>query len=76
MKTWRCSLVTDIAANPMPIDDALERVALSARRDHFPSQLLGGEQQRVAIARASSGPRCCCATNPTAHSRSGSWCLR
>lgn len=46
------ALVTDIAANPMPIDDALERVALSARRDHFPSQLSGGEQQRVAIARA------------------------
>ena len=27
-------------------------VALTARRDHFPSQLSGGEQQRVAIARA------------------------
>jgi len=46
------ALVTDIATNPMPIDEALERVALSARRDHFPSQLSGGEQQRVAIARA------------------------
>ncbi|SEA54422.1 ABC transporter ATP-binding protein [Variovorax sp. YR216] len=46
------ALVTDIAADPMPIDEALERVALSARRDHFPSQLSGGEQQRVAIARA------------------------
>jgi putative ABC transport system ATP-binding protein len=46
------ALVTDIATNPMPIDEALERVALTARRDHFPSQLSGGEQQRVAIARA------------------------
>ena len=46
------ALVTDIAANPMSIDEALERVALTARRDHFPSQLSGGEQQRVAIARA------------------------
>ncbi|MBO9649465.1 MAG: ABC transporter ATP-binding protein [Variovorax sp.] len=46
------ALVTDIAADPMPIDEALERVALTARRDHFPSQLSGGEQQRVAIARA------------------------
>jgi putative ABC transport system ATP-binding protein len=46
------ALVTDIAANPMPIAEALERVALTARRDHFPSQLSGGEQQRVAIARA------------------------
>ena len=36
----------------MPVDEALELVALSPRRDHFPSQLSGGEQQRVAIARA------------------------
>jgi len=46
------ALVTDIAANPMPIAEALDLVALSARSDHFPSQLSGGEQQRVAIARA------------------------
>lgn len=31
---------------------ALEDVGLSARMDHFPSQLSGGEQQRVSIARA------------------------
>jgi putative ABC transport system ATP-binding protein len=30
----------------------LERVGLSARLDHFPHELSGGEQQRVAIARA------------------------
>ena len=30
----------------------LDRVGLSARGDHLPSQLSGGEQQRVAIARA------------------------
>jgi putative ABC transport system ATP-binding protein len=46
------ALVTDIASNPMPVDEALELVALLPRRDHFPSQLSGGEQQRVAIARA------------------------
>ena len=46
------SLVTDIAAAPMPPDDAIALVGLSARRDHFPAQLSGGEQQRVAIARA------------------------
>ena len=46
------ALVTDIAADPMPVDEALALVALSERRDHFPSQLSGGEQQRVAIARA------------------------
>jgi putative ABC transport system ATP-binding protein len=31
---------------------ALDSVALGDRRDHWPSQLSGGEQQRVAIARA------------------------
>ena len=46
------ALVTDIASNPMPIDEAIELVGLTPRRDHFPAQLSGGEQQRVAIARA------------------------
>ncbi|MCR5184303.1 MAG: ABC transporter ATP-binding protein [Opitutales bacterium] len=32
--------------------EALERVALSHRVDHLPSQLSGGERQRVATARA------------------------
>jgi putative ABC transport system ATP-binding protein len=32
--------------------EALERVGLEQRLDHFPHQLSGGEQQRVAIARA------------------------
>jgi putative ABC transport system ATP-binding protein len=46
------ALVTDIASHPMDIDEAIALVWLTARRDHFPSQLSGGEQQRVAIARA------------------------
>jgi putative ABC transport system ATP-binding protein len=46
------ALVTDIAEHPMPVDEALAWVGLAERRDHFPSQLSGGEQQRVAIARA------------------------
>ena len=46
------ALVTDIAEYPMAIDEALDWVGLSERREHFPSQLSGGEQQRVAIARA------------------------
>jgi putative ABC transport system ATP-binding protein len=36
----------------MPIDEAIDLVGLTPRRDHFPAQLSGGEQQRVAIARA------------------------
>lgn len=46
------ALVTDIAVDPLEPDVALELVGLGERRDHFPSQLSGGEQQRVAIARA------------------------
>jgi putative ABC transport system ATP-binding protein len=45
-------LITEIASDPMPPETALELVNLSARLDHFPAQLSGGEQQRVAIARA------------------------
>ena len=46
------ALVTDIVDDPMPVDEAVDRVGLTPRRDHFPAQLSGGEQQRVAIARA------------------------
>jgi len=46
------ALVTDIVEAPMPVDEAIDRVGLTPRRDHFPAQLSGGEQQRVAIARA------------------------
>lgn len=46
----------------------LEKVGLSHRLEHYPSQLSGGEQQRVAIARAFIGsPKILFADEPSAN---------
>jgi putative ABC transport system ATP-binding protein len=46
------NLSVQISKNPLSIEELLEKVELSDRRNHFPSQLSGGEQQRIALARA------------------------
>ncbi len=59
----------DVARRPDAAErsrEALERVGLGQRVDHFPHQLSGGEQQRVAIARAlATGNQIMLADEPT-----------
>lgn len=45
-------VVSDIAENPLDIEEVLKALDIEKYRRRFPKELSGGQQQRVAIARA------------------------
>ena len=59
-------LATQLCDDALDINEILEKVGLTSRKDNFPSQLSGGEQQRVAIARAvAKNPKLLLCDEPT-----------
>jgi putative ABC transport system ATP-binding protein len=62
--TYRPGMGRD--ARKKSVMEALERVGMAHRVNHYPSQLSGGQQQRVAVARALAGsPSILLADEPT-----------
>ena len=59
--------IADIAQDPMPAAEAIDKVGLTDRAGNYPAALSGGQQQRVSIARAIvKRPKIIFADEPTA----------
>lgn len=48
----KCRAVSQHYGSSRSAEEVLEMVGLAQRKEHFPSQMSGGEQQRVSIARS------------------------
>lgn len=59
--------IAELVNDPMPSEEAIQKVKLTARANNYPAQMSGGEQQRVSIARAIvKRPKLILADEPTA----------
>ena len=59
--------IAELVEDPMPAEEAIDKVGLLDRASNYPGQMSGGQQQRVSIARAIvKRPRLILADEPTA----------
>lgn len=59
--------IAELVKDPMPAEEAIEKVGLIDRANNYPGQMSGGQQQRVSIARAIvKRPKLILADEPTA----------